>query len=131
MDLTTGNVHQKLARFAGPVIIFALFNQLYVIADSVIVARFAGEQALSVIASTAAVISVANCLINGAAAGCHILIGRAAGEKNEEKYAIPGRRSVFSASGFPSFWAVFILSSRDRSFRWCICPHYSCATASF
>ena len=65
MDLTTGNVHQKLARFAGPVIIFALFNQLYVIADSVIVARFAGEQALSVIASTAAVISVANCLING------------------------------------------------------------------
>ena len=85
MDLTTGNVHQKLARFAGPVIIFALFNQLYVIADSVIVARFAGEQALSVIASTAAVISVANCLINGAAAGCHILIGRAAGEKNEEK----------------------------------------------
>jgi len=85
MDLTTGNIHRKLFRFAGPVIIFALFNQLYVIVDSVIVARYAGEQALSVIASTAAVISVANCLINGAAAGCHILIGRAAGEKNEEK----------------------------------------------
>ena len=47
MDLTTGNPFRSLLKFAIPVILGNLFQQLYNTADSLIVGNFLGSNALA------------------------------------------------------------------------------------
>lgn len=50
-DLTTGKVNKTLLLFAGPMILGNLLQQCYNIADTLIVGRFIGEQALASVGS--------------------------------------------------------------------------------
>ena len=48
MDLTKGKVSTALLKFTMPIILMQILNQAYMVADSVIVARFVNETALSI-----------------------------------------------------------------------------------
>ena len=48
MDLTKGKVSTALLKFTMPIILMHILNQVYMVADSVIVARFVNETALSI-----------------------------------------------------------------------------------
>ena len=48
MDLTKGKVSTALLKFTMPIILMQILNQVYMVADSVIVARFVNETALSI-----------------------------------------------------------------------------------
>ena len=48
-DLTTGNVTKSLLIFAGPMILGNLLQQCYNIADTFIVGRFLGADALAAV----------------------------------------------------------------------------------
>lgn len=85
MDLTQGNITRNLIKFSIPIIIMNIIAQAYVIADSVIVSRFLGEGALSIISSAVSATVIGYCILNGLCAGCPVIIGRLFGEKNYDR----------------------------------------------
>ena len=50
-DLTRGNVTGTMLKFAGPMILGNLLQQCYNIADTLIVGRFLGKDALAAVGS--------------------------------------------------------------------------------
>ena len=50
-DLTQGNVTKKMLLFAGPMILGNLLQQFYNIADTLVVGRFLGPDALAAVGS--------------------------------------------------------------------------------
>lgn len=85
MDLTKGNVLQKIVQFAIPIMLGDLFQQLYIAADSVIVGRFAGETALAAVSATTFLIRLVIGLFVGISAGASVVIAQSVGAGNENK----------------------------------------------
>ena len=52
IDLTNGNITKKMMLFAVPMIIGNLLQQIYNIADTIIVGKFIGPDALAAVGSS-------------------------------------------------------------------------------
>ena len=74
MELTQGSAARRMARFTLPIIVINIFGQLYSLVDSVIVAQFAGDRSLSVLAAVNGCMAIGYCLVQGAAGACHIVL---------------------------------------------------------
>ena len=57
-DMTTGNVTRHILRFALPLLVGNIFQQFYNAADSIIVGRFVGKQALAALGVAAPVMNI-------------------------------------------------------------------------
>lgn len=84
-DLTEGVIWKKLLAFAMPVFLGNVFQQLYNMADSVIVGWFLGDQALAAVSSSANLIFMMVGFFNGVAMGAGILIARHFGARDYEE----------------------------------------------
>lgn len=82
IDMTQGNEIWVLIRFAFPLFIGNLVQQLYTMADSVIVGRYINAEALGAIGSVGSITFLFFSLCNGLSAGIGVLISqyRGAGE---------------------------------------------------
>lgn len=84
MDLTIGNPFWSLLKFAIPVILGNLFQLLYTLADSVIVGKTLGANALASVGATSIIIYFVFCFINGFTGGFGICLGQRCGAKDEK-----------------------------------------------
>ena len=84
MDLTTGNPFWSLLKFAIPVILGNLFQLFYTLADSVIVGKTLGAQALAAVGSTSIIVYFVLCFIQGFTNGFGICLGQRCGAKDEK-----------------------------------------------
>lgn len=84
MDLTTGNPFWSLLKFAIPVILGNLFQLFYTLADSVIVGKTLGANALASVGATSIIIYFVFCFINGFTGGFGICLGQRCGAKDEK-----------------------------------------------
>lgn len=84
MDLTTGNPFWSLLKFAIPVILGNLFQLFYTLADSVIVGKTLGANALAAVGATSIIIYFVFCFINGFTGGFGICLGQRCGAKDEK-----------------------------------------------
>ena len=86
LDLTRGPITQKILRFALPIILGNLFQQLYNIVDSVVVGNFAadGTHCLAAVNASFAVMMVFNSLYIGVSMGANIVISQYKGAKDHE-----------------------------------------------
>lgn len=82
-DLTRGNPARVLFRFALPVIGGNLFQLFYTLADSVIVGRTLGADALAAVGSTSIIIYLVLCFIQGFTGGFGICLGQRFGAKDQ------------------------------------------------
>ncbi len=82
-DMTTGNPKTKILKFMVPVLLGNLFQNLYNIADTMIVGRFLGVDALAAVGATGAILFFVWGWIIGLANGFGVLISQAFGAKNE------------------------------------------------
>ena len=105
MDLTTGNPFQSLLKFAIPVILGNLFQLFYTLADSVIVGKTLGAEALAAVGSTSIIIYFVFCFINGFTGGFGICLGQRCGAKDEK-----GMRKSIAASTLLSIIFTVILT---------------------
>ncbi|EQG77030.1 matE family protein [Clostridioides difficile DA00165] len=64
-DLTTGHEGKSIFFFAMPMLIGSLFQQLYNTADSIIVGRFIGKEAMAAVSGANPIM-----FIGGSAYGC-------------------------------------------------------------
>lgn len=89
-DMTKGNPFSAILKFSLPVIGGNLFQLFYTLADTVIVGKTLGADALAAVGSTAIVIYLVLCFVQGITGGFGICLGHRFGARDEKGM----RRSV-------------------------------------
>lgn len=84
-DFTTGNERKHIIRFATPILIGSLFQQLYQVIDSLIVGNFLGKEALAAVGVSFPVIFAMVSLLIGLTIGLSIIVSQYFGAKDYEK----------------------------------------------
>ncbi|OLS01647.1 MATE family efflux transporter [Tissierella creatinophila] len=84
-DMTKGNPSTTILKFAFPMLIGNLFQQLYNIVDSVVVGRFIGKDALASVGSSFMLMNFFSFVIIGMCMGASIVYSYYFGEKNYSK----------------------------------------------
>ena len=82
-DLTEGNPRKILWQFTMPMFISVIFQQLYNIADSIIVGKFAanGENALAAVGASYPITMIFMAIAMGCNVGCAVVISQLFGAK--------------------------------------------------
>ncbi len=83
-DMTTGNEFSHIIKFALPMLAGNIFQQLYNIADSIIVGKYLGADALASVGATGSITYFFYTLCIGLATGIGILISQSFGAGNHE-----------------------------------------------
>lgn len=84
-DLTTGNITKSLLRFAFPIMVGNLLQQLYNIVDTIIVGRFLGRDALAAVGSAYTLMTFLTSIILGLCMGSGVVFSICIGRKELEK----------------------------------------------
>lgn len=92
-----------LLLFSLPIIIGNLFQQTYTMADSAIVGRFVGEQALAAVGASYSLTNIFICIAFGGGVGCSVIVSRYFGAKDYVRM----KTAVYTA--MLSFLAVSLL----------------------
>ena len=83
-DMTQGSIYSQMTAFALPILLSQVFQQLYNTADSLMVGRFLGTDALAAVSSSGTLIFLLISFFNGTAMGAGVVISRYFGERNED-----------------------------------------------
>ena len=92
--MTEGPIGAQMIRFAAPLFLGNLFQQLYNTADALIVGRFLGDNALAAVSSTGSLIFLLVSLFEGIAAGGGVIISRYYGARDNDKLHLAVHTSV-------------------------------------
>ena len=84
-DLTNGSIISLLLAFSSPMILWNLLQQVYNIADTFIVGRFLGENALAAVGGTYTLTTFLYSIIIGLCMGSGSLVSYCFGERNERR----------------------------------------------
>jgi putative MATE family efflux protein len=84
-DMTLGPPSRRIAEFAIPMIIGNFAQQLYNTADSIIVGRYVGDNALAAVGSASPILNLLLALFVGVATGAGIMVAQHFGAKNREE----------------------------------------------
>lgn len=82
-DLTQGNITGTMLRFALPMILGNLLQQFYNIADTLIVGRYLGANALAAVGAAYALMTFLTSILLGLCMGSGAVFSLRYGEKNE------------------------------------------------
>lgn len=102
-DLTQGTPWKVIAKFSMPVIGGNLFQLFYTLADTIIVGRTLGADALAAVGATATIVYFVLCFIQGLTGGFGILLGQAFGARNERQM----KESVSASYWISALFSVF------------------------
>ena len=83
IDMTGGPIRRGLIRFAFPLFLGNLFQQLYNTADSLIVGNYLGQQALASVSSSGPLIFMMVGFFNGVALGAGVVISKSFGARDK------------------------------------------------
>ena len=83
--MTEGSIAGKLVRFAVPLFIGNLFQQLYNTADALIVGNMLGNDALAAVSSTGTLVFLLVSFFAGISAGAGVAISRYYGAREHDK----------------------------------------------
>ena len=81
-DMTTGSIMRHLIAFSVPLLIGNIFQQLYNMADTIIVGRYVGANALAAVGSTGTIMFLIVGLAQGITAGFTVLTSQRFGAKD-------------------------------------------------
>lgn len=84
VDMTKGSPFKLLLQFCIPILLGNLFQQVYSLADRIIVGRFVGDIAFSAIGATNAMSQAFMAMCTGAAIGTGVVVSQYFGAKNEK-----------------------------------------------
>jgi putative MATE family efflux protein len=104
-DLTEGKESSLILKFALPMLMGNVFQQLYTIINSVIVGNYLGKTALAAVGASFPIIFMLISMLIGVATGSTIVIAQYFGAKDTEKV-----RSAIETMYIYLFWASIIIS---------------------
>lgn len=103
-DMTKGNISSQLIRFSIPLVLGNLFQLTYNAVDSIIVGRFAGEDALAAVGTANPVMSIVILGITGICIGASVLMSEFFGAGDEKRL----KEEVSTVLLFGSFFSFII-----------------------
>lgn len=83
--LTTDSPSKAISKFALPMVVGSLFQQVYTLVDSAVVGRYVGEAALASIGASFALTTIFICIGVGGGAGASVLIARYFGARGYKR----------------------------------------------
>lgn len=92
--MTEGKISKKLILFAMPIFLGNLFQQLYNVADSLVVGNVLGKDALAAVTSSGSLIFLITGFLNGIFVGAGVIISRYLGSKDDKKLKIAVHTAV-------------------------------------
>lgn len=92
--MTEGSVQTKMIRFALPIFVGNLFQQLYNAVDSLIVGNFVGSTALAAVSSTGNLVFLLIGFFNGMATGEGVVIAHCIGAQDEKRTSLAVHTAV-------------------------------------
>jgi len=112
IDMIHGPLYKNIWIYSVPLMITTLLQMLFNAADTVIVGRFAGEQALAAVGATGSLCFLIVSLFNGLSIGSNVLIARYLGAQDHEEIEKSVHTSMMMAvySGLFLTVAGFFLS---------------------
>lgn len=85
MDLLTGTIWDKALRFAIPLALTGMLQQLFNAADVAVIGRFCGANAMAAVGSNAPIVGLLVNLFVGISVGANVVIARYTGQRNAKK----------------------------------------------
>lgn len=85
INLTEGPIGKQILLFTVPLLLGNVFQQFYNAADTVIVGKFVGKEALAAVGSSGALINLLVSLLMGIAVGAGVVVSRYYGAKQYEE----------------------------------------------
>ena len=85
MDMCSGPILKKMLIFSIPLMCSSILQLLFNAADIVVVGRFAGDNSLAAVGSTASLIGLLTNLFIGLSIGANVLVARYYGANNEKE----------------------------------------------
>jgi len=117
-DLTTGDIRAALLRFAAPLFLSQLFQQLYNSVDSLIVGNYLGKQALAAVSSSGSLIFLMVGFFGGISIGAGVVISRYFGAREREKVLLAIHTNVAFGLCAGLFLTVFGVVMTPAILRW-------------
>lgn len=102
--LLEGSIRRGILKFAFPIFLGSLFQQLYNMADALIVGNFAGDTALAAVTSVGSIVFLFVGFFTGMYQGMGVVIARYFGAKDQVNI----RKSVCTAVVFGAISGVFL-----------------------
>ncbi len=106
-QLTQGSVWKGIVRFAIPILLSNLFQQLYNTVDTAVVGKFAGSEALAAVGSTGSLINLFVGFFLGISTGTGVIFATAYGAKDHERLKKVMHSALILAFGAGLFLTVF------------------------
>ena len=103
-NLTEGKIYRNIILFAMPIFLGQLFQQLYNVADSLVVGKFVGKEALAAVRSSGNLIFLLVGFIQGVFIGAGVVIGRYYGAKEFDKV----HKAVHTTVAFGLLSGIFL-----------------------
>lgn len=111
MDMLNGPLGSKILRFAIPIALSSIFQQMFNLADIAVVGRFAGDKALAAVGANTFVINLLINLFVGLSVGANVVVANSIGEKSYRSVTRSVHTSVmvsFFSGVFLSFVGIFL-----------------------
>ncbi len=103
-DMTIGNPYRHMIGFALPTLLSQIFQQLYNTADTFIVGKFLGTDALAAVSSSGTLIFLLISFFAGTASGASVTISRYFGAGDEERVS----KAIHTNVAFALVTSVFL-----------------------
>ncbi|MBQ8727337.1 MAG: MATE family efflux transporter [Oscillospiraceae bacterium] len=105
-DMTKGSPAKLLWKFAIPMLISVIFQQLYNIADSIIAGNFINKEALAAVGASFPITMIFISIGTGANVGCTVIISQYFGAKQYAEMKTAIFTSIFSVLGLGAILTV-------------------------
>ena len=80
-DMTEGKPSLVLIRFALPMILSGIFQQLYNVVDSIVAGKYAGVDALAAVGASYPIVMLFIAIATGSGLGCAVIVSQLFGAK--------------------------------------------------
>ncbi|MGL4570416.1 MAG: MATE family efflux transporter [Clostridium sp.] len=86
IDMTKGAANKLILKFALPMILGNIFQQVYNLVDTIIVGKFIGAKALAAVGSSFAIVTFVTSIVIGLTMGSSIILSQLYGAKEIDKF---------------------------------------------
>ncbi len=108
-EMTSGPITPLLVKFTVPLVLGNLFQLTYNAADSVIVGRFVGEDALAAVGTSNPLMTLAILFINGMCLGAGILVSTAFGAQDHDRLEKQVSTTAIAGGAFSLAFALLCI----------------------
>ncbi|QNM05722.1 MATE family efflux transporter [Qiania dongpingensis] len=112
-DMSVGKPFPTLFKFAMPMVLGNLFQQLYNVVDSMVVGNFVGEDALAAVGTTTAITFLFIAIAIGMGIGCSVVISQLFGAKNMDTMKLAIHTALISMLVLSVILSIFGLAAHE------------------